>query len=136
MPRVPPTCIGQPYTFKSTHSSVRIALQVDIMFFSDNQCIHRIYAATILKVTYDMDVTDMNDEYVQLAETAIAGLSEAQVPGKFWVQVLPFLRHIPNWVPGIGFKKHLSHYNPLIFKMIQEPFDAIKQDVVSTSYNM
>ena len=49
----------------------------------------------LLKIVYDIDVEDENDAYVKIFDAAIAGAVEGMVPGKFLVEVLPFLRHVP-----------------------------------------
>lgn len=77
-----------------------------------------------------MDVTDMRDEYVQIAETAMYALSMAQIPGRFLIDFLPFLRYVPSWFPGASFKRFAEHYKPIVDKMIDRPFDAVKKEMV------
>ena len=43
-----------------------------------------------------MDIADLDDEYVLLAQKAVEGISVATVPGVYWVEHFPFLRHIPS----------------------------------------
>ena len=77
-----------------------------------------------------MDIADLDDEYVLLAQKAVEGISVATVPGVYWVEHFPFLRHIPSWVPGTFSKKMAEHYKPTVETMRDKPFDKIKQDVV------
>ena len=93
--------------------------------------ITRIYSAIILKVTYDMDVTDMSNKYIENAQSSMHALSVVQIPGRFWIDFLPFLRYVPRWFPGAYFKKFAEHYRPIINRMIDQPFDAVKAEVVS-----
>ena len=81
-----------------------------------------------------MDVTDMRDEYVQIAETAMYALSMAQIPGRFLIDFLPFLRYVPSWFPGASFKRFAEHYKPIVDKMIDRPFDAVKKEMVRSSW--
>lgn len=92
--------------------------------------IFRIFSAIILKITFDMDVSDMDHEYMQIAVEAIKGQSEAQMPGKFWVDFFPTLKYMPRWIPGAHFKQFLHHYNALTEKMLNLPFDATQRDIV------
>ena len=46
-----------------------------------------------------MDIADLDDEYVLLAQKAVEGISVATVPGVYWVEHFPFLRHIPVFDP-------------------------------------
>ena len=50
----------------------------------------------VLKILYDIDVEDEDDVYVEISEQALAGAVEGLVPGKFLVEFLPFLRHVPS----------------------------------------
>ena len=90
----------------------------------------RIYVATILKITYDMDITDLRDEYVQIAQSAMYALNVAIIPGRFWIDFFPFLRYVPRWFPGAYFRKFADRYKPIIDKMVDRPFDTVKKDVV------
>lgn len=82
-----------------------------------------------------MDVFDLNDEYVCLAQEAVEGISRATVPGVYWVEHFPFLRHIPSWVPGTSSRKMTEHYKPIAETMRDKPFDQIKQAVVGLNPN-
>ena len=93
----------------------------------------RIYSAIISKVTYDMNVTNMQNTYIQNAQSSMYALSIAQIPGRFWIDFLPFLKYVPPWFPGAHFKKFAERYKPIINRMVDEPFDEVKNDMVSGS---
>ncbi|KAK7687643.1 hypothetical protein QCA50_008858 [Cerrena zonata] len=93
--------------------------------------IRLIYSAIILKIVYGMDVTNMHDEYIQLAETAISALSQVQVPGKFWIEFLPILRWVPKWFPGAHFKRWAAMQAPIINEMVDKPFDSVMKNIAS-----
>ena len=48
-----------------------------------------------MKLLYDINVADENDEYNIKVERAVQGASEGMSAGVFLVEVLPFLRHVP-----------------------------------------
>lgn len=79
-----------------------------------------------------MDVSDLNDEYVRLAQEGLEALSVSTVPGVYWVEHFPPLRHIPSWVPGTSSKKMAEYYKPIVVAM--RDYD-IKKDMVSRSSN-
>ncbi|EMD33335.1 hypothetical protein CERSUDRAFT_67997 [Gelatoporia subvermispora B] len=55
----------------------------------------------IIRVVYGV-----NDDYlVTVNERAMAGVAETMNPGSFWVDIMPFLKYVPNWIPGAGFKR-------------------------------
>lgn len=89
-----------------------------------------MFAAIILKITYDIDVTDANDEYLRLAEEVVEKTTEAQLPGRFWIEFVPFLKHLPSWVPGAEFKKFVNDMNPKIEQMLNQPWDGVKRSIV------
>ena len=78
-----------------------------------------------------MDVKDMDDEYVMLAQLAMEGLSEGHVPGRYWVEYFPVLQHIPRWFPGTGFRKVAEKFRPYVENMTFKPFDDVIQAMVS-----
>lgn len=61
----------------------------------------------MLKVVYDIDLASEDDEHVLLLDDAMEALSLSS-HGGFLIQRLPFLRHVPAWLPGAGFLKVLA----------------------------
>lgn len=104
--------------------SETLLLQLNYGFFLST------FTAIILKIAYDMDIADLRDEYVLLAQTAVEGVSVATVPGVYWVEHFPILKHIPSWMPGTHSKKMAEYYKPIVETMRNKPFDEIKQAMV------
>ena len=90
----------------------------------------RLYSAIILKIVYGVHINSMDHDYVKTSEEAVESLSVAQVPGKFWVEFLPFLRYIPPWVPGAHFKKWAERCTPVVNRMVDQAFESVKQSMV------
>ena len=90
-------------------------------------------SSIILKIVYDMEVTSLDDEFLQLANECVEKITEATLPGRFWVEIAPILRHLPGWVPGANFKKFVADLNPKIEKVLNIPFDNIQRDWVCHS---
>ncbi|KIJ26413.1 hypothetical protein M422DRAFT_784422 [Sphaerobolus stellatus SS14] len=66
----------------------------------------RYYAGSIiLKVTYVM-----------------AAFSEASQPGNWLVDLIPWLRHVPDWMPGAEFKRKATQWSKLHMEVIEEPY--------------
>ena len=82
---------------------------------------------------YGMEVTQMDDYYIHTAEIAANALGTVQVPGKFWVEFMPIFKFIPSWVPGSYFKRYVERFTPEVNKMVDEPFDVVKQNLVCQS---
>ncbi|KAL1603477.1 hypothetical protein SLS60_005064 [Paraconiothyrium brasiliense] len=87
-------------------------------------------AATILKMTYDYEIErEKDDPLVTLVEQALAQFSEAAVPGKWIVDVLPWLEALPAWTPGVQFQKTAQQWKKTATAMAEEPYAYAKQQV-------
>ena len=87
----------------------------------------RFSTSLILKIVYDMDVPTLQDEYVQIAADSVSAIATTSLLGNFWVEFFPVLRYLPRWVPGTYFKRFAEHHKSLARKMLDVPFDKIKQ---------
>lgn len=69
--------------------------------FFDAECFITSYAgSSIMRVTYGIDVDDAKEDYLGIAEAAMALLSSTLAPGRHLVETFPSLRFLPSWVPG------------------------------------
>lgn len=84
-------------------------------------------AHVIMKRVYGHTVSDNNDPYVRLVEEASQSTSEAAVPGAFLVDLFPSLKHVPEWMPGAGFKTKAKEWRKLSQAMINVPYDMVKE---------
>lgn len=75
---------------------------------------------------YDIEVEDLSNKYLQLAESSLESITEALVPGTFWVDFLPFLKHVPAWMPGADFKRKALHWKVSSFAIRDAPWDAAR----------
>ncbi|KAH8093203.1 CyP450 monooxygenase [Cristinia sonorae] len=96
--------------------------------------VRQFVTSVIFFVAYGRKIASMDDEYVTLAEIAVDGVSQALVPGAWWVEFLPFLKHVPSWVPGTTSKKLAEKYRPHVINMINKPYEEVKVALVRTSH--
>ena len=87
--------------------------------------------ATLFKVIYDIDVLDTSNKYLQLTEKALEAAAEALIPGRFLVDVFPFLRYLPGWFPGAGFKQKAAQWKVNVVASSEAPFRAAQSLWVS-----
>ncbi|KAI0643150.1 CyP450 monooxygenase [Trametes meyenii] len=87
-----------------------------------------LFTSTLLKIVYDVDAVDEDDEHARLADEAIEGI-RLSTPGGFAVEVLPFLRHVPAWVPGAGFQSLLAQCKASNERLIHVLFDGAKESM-------
>ena len=93
-----------------------------------------LFGAIFMKISYGIDVQDSDDPHILLTEESMKGISEASIPGAFWVDFFPILKHVPSWFPGAGFQKKATHWSQINASMIQKPFDCVKDQFVGFSF--
>jgi hypothetical protein len=91
----------------------------------------RLTAAITLDITYGIRVQSLKDPYVELVERAAADACET-IAERRLVDIFPFLKHLPWWLPGTGFQKAAAKSRKLARRMLDEPMDATKRDIVRT----
>ncbi|KAF5343052.1 hypothetical protein D9758_011136 [Tetrapyrgos nigripes] len=73
--------------------------------------VKRYTAAVILATMYGHTVTTFDsDKYVKSIFASAARFAGSLAPGEFLVDVFPWLRYIPSWVPGAGWKKKAAEW--------------------------
>jgi hypothetical protein len=98
------------------------------------------FAATIMNIAYGIAVQETDDPYLSIAEEALSGLTQAAIPGAFWVDFVPILKYVPSWFPGAGFQKKASRWREVNHAMVEKPFRHVKEQLVpvhsSTAYDI
>ncbi|KAH9847890.1 CyP450 monooxygenase [Lenzites betulinus] len=92
-----------------------------------------LFSGIMLKIVFDIDVINDDDEHITMLDDAMEAVSLAS-PGSFLVERLPFLRHVPSWVPGAGFQKILARSKAANHRLINEPFDQLKESLKRGGY--
>ncbi|KAI0751762.1 cytochrome P450 [Daedaleopsis nitida] len=92
---------------------------------------HLRYAFTnlVLKVAYGIELADDDHTYTAIGEAAIEGSIEGLVPGKFLVEFLPFLRHIPTWIPGAASQRLFSKWIAAGDRLKNVPYEHMKSSI-------
>ncbi|EKM58563.1 uncharacterized protein PHACADRAFT_207382 [Phanerochaete carnosa HHB-10118-sp] len=84
-------------------------------------------AATILSVTYGMEIEDNNDSYILLAEKAMRSITRAGTLGSYMVEFVPLMRYIPSWAPGGQFKVEAAEWSEVVSAMFTKPLELVKK---------
>ncbi|KAJ4478446.1 cytochrome P450 [Lentinula aciculospora] len=84
-------------------------------------------ARVVMSVTYGFSV-DTDDKYITHAEKTMEIVTTATVPGAFLCDFLPFMKHLPKWVP---FMKEAAHGKFMIDTLVDRPFEQVKSELVS-----
>ncbi|KAJ3484292.1 hypothetical protein NLI96_g5749 [Meripilus lineatus] len=81
-------------------------------------------ARATMKITYGINVKDMNNKYVDLSEQVTKVMTEGT---KFFlVNFIPALKWVPEWVPGAGFQRKAKEWKRTLSQMRDCPF-AVSQ---------
>lgn len=92
----------------------------------------RLTGGIILTLTYGIKVQDGEDPFVNLIEGANENFNAATVPGAFLVDFFPLLKHLPGWLPGMGFMKTAHKWAKDTAAMVDVPYAFTKKQIVRT----
>lgn len=86
-------------------------------------------------MVYGHEVKSDDDEFLQLAEHCVWLLSnKIASSGGIWpVDIFPFLKHIPSWVPGMAFKRNAAKWKASMQEFVDKPFDYVQENMVRYS---
>ncbi|KAI9058207.1 cytochrome P450 [Trametes sanguinea] len=90
------------------------------------------FAATMIKILYGVDAKDEDDDNVRLIDEALARSIEIMTGGHP-LDLLPWLRHLPRWMPGTrGFRRELDKCKAAIDGTKNVPFAQMKASLDHT----
>ena len=84
-------------------------------------------------MTYGFPVQRSYDPIVHRVEQAMTYGAFAASPGTFLVNVIPQLRHIPEWMPGANFKKFGRELGKALVELRDGPFRSSLESIVCFS---
>ncbi|CAA7261126.1 unnamed protein product [Cyclocybe aegerita] len=90
--------------------------------------IRHMAGETIMSITYGINALPKNDPYIETAERSLRTL-DAVVPGAFLVDSFPWLKYIPKFLPGAGFKRKAREWHKLTRMMVENPYKAAMRDM-------
>ena len=86
-----------------------------------------------MRIAYGSSDPEDHKGRIADGEHLVDSFASLLVPGKLMVDLIPSLRHVPSWMPGAGWKREIARIRALAAKVANEPFDAAKEQLVSTS---
>ncbi|KAH9937813.1 CyP450 monooxygenase [Epithele typhae] len=84
--------------------------------------IRALFGSMIMRISYGFELDAHTARYLRLAEAGVRIFSAALVPGKYLVESLPFLRHLPAWAPGARFKRLARAWRTDVRRALEVPF--------------
>jgi len=85
----------------------------------------------ILAMTYGYEVRGRNDRKIEVAIKMSNHGSATALPGALLVNNLPFLRHIPEWLPWFSYKPLARIGRDLGTEVLNAPFQFVRDAIVS-----
>ncbi|KAF8442121.1 cytochrome P450 [Boletus edulis BED1] len=81
--------------------------------------------AIVLKTIYGYTVQQGRDPFIELARKVITIFSLVEAPGAFLFNVIPAIRYIPKWFPGMRFLKDAKKHNQFLADSILKPHQYV-----------
>ncbi|KAG6199031.1 hypothetical protein E4U35_006897 [Claviceps purpurea] len=92
-------------------------------------------SAMILKILYGYSIEPHQaDPLVTLIERTMVIFSKTVVPFAWAVDMIPQLRHLPSWLPGVPFHKRARQWKPVAERMMNVPYNFVRQQMSSGSF--
>jgi len=92
--------------------------------------LNRTFGGLSLTLAYGLPIREHDDPYLALAEEAVLTVTAAIIPGAFLVDFMPFLKYVPEWVPGAGFQTTAKKFLGIQKRFRNEPFEAALKNIV------
>ncbi|KAE9387835.1 cytochrome P450 [Gymnopus androsaceus JB14] len=84
--------------------------------------------STILSIAYGIKIKPSNDPLIALSEASNISInSGAMLPISTLMDIIPSLKYIPGWIPGITFKSKAAKWRALSDDMFEIPYAAGKR---------
>ncbi|KAJ3785736.1 cytochrome P450 [Lentinula aff. detonsa] len=116
--------------YRAIQEELSALLNRDILEKPDDFFMHvRLAAArVVMSVTYGFSVHDSDDKYITHAEKTMEIVTTATVPGAFLCDLLPFMKHLPKWLP---FMQTAVHGRNMVDTLVDRPFEQVKSELAS-----
>ena len=75
-------------------------------------------------MTYGIEIKPINDPFIELAESAVNSLTKAESVGALLMDLIPIIKYIPEFVPGLEFKKKARIGRKLVENFRERPYLA------------
>jgi len=91
---------------------------------------HHNAGSSIMRIVYGYELEGEDDPFLKHANKVMAEFSQACAPGHWMVDILPFLKHVPGWVPGAGFQNNALKMRANVDQLFDAPVDLVKNRMV------
>ncbi|KAF4999974.1 hypothetical protein FGRMN_2116 [Fusarium graminum] len=83
--------------------------------------------SVILKIAYNYTAEPFKEDVlIDMAGKCMDDFAKSGAPGTFLVDILPFLRYVPDWMPGTNFKRLARQWSAELKNLIEKPYAFVK----------
>ncbi|KAI1123054.1 cytochrome protein [Nemania abortiva] len=88
--------------------------------------------AIILKIVYGYNIEiSKPDPLVRIVDIALRQISIGLVSGRWLVEFIPALRHIPEWMPGAGWKRATTEWRATLKEASEKPLNWAQRQITT-----
>ncbi|KAG9074745.1 hypothetical protein FS749_013664 [Ceratobasidium sp. UAMH 11750] len=120
---------GQHFARMEAETRAMLKRMLDSPHANFEKEVRRNIAAQIMSTVYGYTVTSSDDYFVRSVQTVIENFSHAALPGNFLVNLIPWLKYVPEWVPGTEWKRTIRGWRQQRDSIIQETYDWAKAQI-------
>ncbi|KAF4439928.1 hypothetical protein F53441_12429 [Fusarium austroafricanum] len=89
--------------------------------------IRREAGSVILKIAYGYTSEQFKEDVlINMAGKAMDDFGRTAVAGAFLVDIIPILRYVPEWVPGVNFKRLANQLQLELDDLVEKPYAFVK----------
>ncbi|KAG8671934.1 hypothetical protein FPOAC1_005192 [Fusarium poae] len=106
---------------------------------SDNlpEHLNQVSGSIMLRILYNYETDpSQNDHIVSMANTVMEEFSQATSPGAWAVDLIPWLKYLPEWMPGTSFKKTARIYRDHLLQNVKDPYDYVRDQMTRGNDNL
>ena len=76
-------------------------------------------------MTYGIKAKEENDKYIEAIDAALKASVDSMTPGRYLVEILPFLKYIPTWVPGAYTQRLFVEWRTANVRAVESLFEYV-----------
>ncbi|PYH85331.1 cytochrome P450 [Aspergillus uvarum CBS 121591] len=76
-----------------------------------------------------------SDPLVELAHKVMEEFAQASLPGEYLVDLIPWLRLVPDWVPGMKFKRVARDWQQNLTRMTEIPYAFVRHKMETQKHS-
>ncbi|KEY75191.1 hypothetical protein S7711_01632 [Stachybotrys chartarum IBT 7711] len=92
--------------------------------------LHSLSGSVMLRILYNYKTDpDKKDPLVIVSNKVMDEFSKATSPGTWMVDLIPWLRYVPEWFPGAEFKKTAKLWRDHLMHSVYDPYDFVVEQM-------